>query len=351
METPILLQQKPIIYHELKAVGELVDKRIQDLNIDSQIATEESVKSLKSLRAELNKELEIYENQRKAIKEGVMNPYNEFEGIYKTEVSEKYKSAIDKLKTKIDLVETKIKDEKRAEIVAYFNELCLSENIDFVEFGQVGLKIDLSTSIKNYRETCNAFISKVVDDLKLIDTHEYKAEVLVEYKKSLNVSKAITEIVARKEAEDAEIAKMKAIQLKNRQSQIIAMGLVADNFTKVFAYSNDIYIKYDDARDLSNEEFAEKIEHIKLLIEEYAKQQEVAKITQSPQQQENLFKEVDAKDVDYVQVAPSQPLQAPKIEPTQEVVTASFEVTGTMSQLKALGQYMRDNNITYKNIE
>jgi len=45
-----------------------------------------------------------------------------------------------------------------------------------------------------------------------------------------------------------------------------------------------------------------------------------------------------------------EPLKAPVKKEKIELVTAQFEATATFAQLKALGQYMKDNNITYKNI-
>jgi len=45
------------------------------------------------------------------------------------------------------------------------------------------------------------------------------------------------------------------------------------------------------------------------------------------------------------------PISAPVIEATPKpTFTASFECVGTMAQLKAIGQYMKENNIIYKNI-
>ena len=60
-----------------------------------------------------------------------------------------------------------------------------------------------------------AFIDRIDDDLALIDTQEHKAEILVEYKKTLNASAAVTGVNARfkaiedekKRIEEAEIRK------------------------------------------------------------------------------------------------------------------------------------------------
>jgi hypothetical protein len=46
----------------------------------------------------------------------------------------------------------------------------------------------------------------------------------------------------------------------------------------------------------------------------------------------------------------AEPLQAPTIETAPELLTAAFECTGTREQLLGLGEYMRNNKKTYKNI-
>ena len=208
----IELVQLPVIKEKLASVGIEISERISSLNIENIIPNEDSVKSLKELRAQLNKELEFYEKQRKAVKESILNPYNEFESVYKFEVSDKMKVAIDLLKDKIAFVEDALKSEKKDTIKQYFAELCASESIDFVTFESLGLEINLSTSEKKYREQCNEFIEKVKDELALIDTQDFKAEILVEYKKTLNAARAIADVRNRKEAESREAERLKAIE-------------------------------------------------------------------------------------------------------------------------------------------
>ena len=137
MTTEIKLIQKPIIQHALAEVGMSVTSRLAALNIENLVATDETIKSLKELRADLNKELSEYEGQRKQIKEAVSGPYVEFESVYKTEVSEKFKTAIEVLKDKIGVFENRVKAEKKANVSRYFYELCQSEEIDFLKFDQV----------------------------------------------------------------------------------------------------------------------------------------------------------------------------------------------------------------------
>jgi hypothetical protein len=63
----------------LHIIGKEVSARIETLNIENQLATSDTVKALKEMRAQLNKEAIEFETQRKAVKSGIMQPYNDFE--------------------------------------------------------------------------------------------------------------------------------------------------------------------------------------------------------------------------------------------------------------------------------
>ena len=333
MNTEIKLVQSPVITHMLAKVGTSVTERIALLNIDAQVATEETIKALKELRAELNKELDEYESQRKAIKEGVLNPYNEFEGLYKTEVSEKYKTAIDKLKDKIAQVENKMRDERRESLTSYFDELCASEKIDFLTFDRLNIKINLSDSLKSYKDRINEVVSKVVDDLSLIDTHLHKAEVMVEYRNTLNVAKSIKDVTDRKEKERVEKERLRVIETNRRIDAVKRLGMTYLDMTNAYEFDAEIYITAEQLKTLSHEDFNTRLVELQEAIK--AKKGAV-KTPEQPDKQPD-------KPI-------SAPLQAPVVEKPAELRSASFEVVGTMEQLRALGQYMRDHNIQYKNI-
>jgi len=333
METnnEIKLVQSPVIAHKLQEVGAQVAKRLQDLNLENMVATVDTVKSLKEIRAELNKELKEFEEQRKFIKNGVNNPYNEFEAIYKIEISDRYNLAEQTLKDKITSVEIKIKDEKKESIKTYFVELCLSENIDFVCFDQLGLDINLSTTEKAYKEKCNEFISKVQDDLKLIKSLDSEAEIMAEYKVTLNASKAIQDVKDRKERERQEAERIKLIEQNRRIAEFKRIGMIPNTETKALVYNDEIYVSWDSVKDIEKVDFANKI----IELEE--------KIKASKVEPPIDFKSEPKKEVKEV-------ISAPVVETKLEILTAAFEVKGTMQQLKALSEYMKTNNLTYKNI-
>ena len=56
-EKEIQLVQVPKIVHRLQEAGARVTERLKELGVESLVATEDTVKVLKELRAELNKEL------------------------------------------------------------------------------------------------------------------------------------------------------------------------------------------------------------------------------------------------------------------------------------------------------
>lgn len=324
MTTNIQVKQIPIIIHDLVVVGQSVTERLEALNLEGQIVTEDTIQAIKKTRAELNAEAKEWEAQRKTVKDAVMTPYNEFEEVYKSEVIEKFKSADALLKDKITVFENKLKDDRKEEIKQYFVELVLSEDIDFLDFTQLGIEIKLSDSIKSYKDRINAFVCKVMDELVLIDTQAHKAEILVEYKKSLNAAKAIKEVSDRKEAERIERERLQMAETNRRKDQLHAMAFVYNDLTRTMFWVNDeaVYVKFSDVENLPKQEWNTKLAELQQMV----------------------------KPVSQDVLRPPVPEYKAPATAQEETFTATFEVTGTMQQLKALGEYMRANNINYKNI-
>ena len=197
----IVVKQLPVIEEQLRSLSDEIDKKVS--RALSLVVSDETVKEVKKVRAELNADFKDLEQKRKSVKEQVMNPYLQFEEIYKKYATEKFKYADEELKKKISMVETEQLNAKSKEIKDYFEEYKVSKNIDFITFENANINITLSASNKSLKEQAKEFIDKVSDDLALIDSQEHKEEILIEYKKSLNVSLAITTVVNRyKELEE-----------------------------------------------------------------------------------------------------------------------------------------------------
>lgn len=191
----IVIEQFPIIREQLHSI-----KAAAENDVSKALAmecTEDNKQEIKRLRSSLSKQFTALEEKRKGVKNAILGPYNEFETIYKECVTNIFKPADEKLKEKIAAVENAQKQGKEEKARKYFNEYVESKGIDFLTFENVGLIINLSISDKKCKDTIKAFVDRIGGDLALIDTQQYKDEILVEYKESLNVSKAITSVTTR----------------------------------------------------------------------------------------------------------------------------------------------------------
>lgn len=278
MQDLIIVKQLPQIEEHLKELSTEIDKKVE--NAKSLICTEENVKTIKQVRADLNKEFKEVEQQRKTVKEQVLKPYDDFETIYKQYISDKYKSADIALKQKIDNVENELKEQKEQEVKDYFEENKIANNIDFVTYEQANINVTLSASMKSLKEQAKTFIDKIVDDLKLIEIQECKEEILVEYKQNLNVSKSIQDVANRHKLLEEE---------KRKQEE-----------QKV------VHIQMNENHEITNQSYEEL---------------------------ENIF---------------NRPLEQPKEEKQEEILTLKFTVRGTKTKLKALKEFLINGGYDYE---
>lgn len=233
----IIIEQLPVISEKLAEIKEAVKNKVAVAT--ALVCTEDTVKEVKKARAELNSEFKAWESKRLEVKKAIMTPYEQFETVYKDCISDTYKVADKDLKIKIDSVESELKTKKATEVKEYFTEYLASKEIDFVTYEQANVNVTMSASLKSLKEQVKDFIDKVSSDLQLIETQENKAEILVEYKKTLNVSNAITSVTARlraieeekkrqeeaairKAEEEKRIAEIKAMQATQKATAPVA---------------------------------------------------------------------------------------------------------------------------------
>nr|DAW60016.1 MAG TPA: Protein of unknown function (DUF1351) [Caudoviricetes sp.] len=290
-ENLITVQQLPVIvYERLESVGQEIDKRIAALDLDKQLVTEDTKKAVKDTRAMLNKELKDFEEQRKRIKEQVIAPYEAFEKAYNSFIKVKYETADGILKVKIDEFDKRLKADKEARIRAYFTELCQANNIDFLPFERLCLNIRLNDSDKSLKDIVNTNIDNVVKSLEFIeslnDPDEYKAEILTDYKQTLDVTTAIRNAQYRKQQREAELQRLEAQKARAEQARLAAE----------------------------------------------ARAKEAAPL-QAPEEVVN----------DPI----SQPINEAVSAPQEEILHYTLGVSGTRAQLRALRQFLETNNINY----
>lgn len=331
MNTEVMkLQQTPIIKHKLIEMGAKVSKRIADLNIDKQVATDETVKTLKSVRAELNKEAKEFEEQRKIIKSAILNPYDEFEEIYKEEIISKYKEADSALKTKINEFELKIKKEKRDNLIAYFGELKELNKLGWLDFDRLNIEVNLSTSEKKYKEIINESVKQIMDDLDLISTEKYIAEILVGYKETLNASASIKQVRERKQKEKEEKERLLFERTTKRKRELLSLNFVYSDLTRTYNWIKDesLMVSMVDVESFNEEEW----------LSLYTEMKTKAVVEEKP-------KTIQAPTVEDKVKGPQDE------EQKEELFEAKFLVKGTYEKIKALGEFLKTNDYEYKNID
>lgn len=289
MQDLIVVKQLPQIEEHLKELSIDIDKKVE--NAKSLICTEENVKTIKQVRADLNKEFKEVEQQRKMVKEQILAPYMQFEEIYKTYISDKYKGADSDLKTKIDTTENELRARKEQETRDYFEEYKQSLSIDFIKFEDAKIKVGLADSKTSLKKQAKDFIDSVNTDLATIMLQEHKEEILVEYKQNGYVlSTAISTVINRMKA--VEETKKKQEELKQKQ--------------------------LEEAQRIADENIKAQTEATKQALDNF-------------------------------RVTEQEVLQAPTIEEKQEeVLTLKFTVRGTRTKLRALKEFLMNGGYEYE---
>ncbi len=223
-----IIEQLPKITEKIKEVGAELDKRLEDLKLDSLVCNEETRKSIKELRTNLSSELKDFENQRKEIKAKINEPYEAFNKAYEEEIKTKYQQADLTLKTKIDEVENGLKEKARKLALEYFNEYKASKvNLkdNYLSFAELNLSIgldaltDKGALVKKYRDAIAEKVDNVERDIETINTMTHNGEILVEYLKNKNLSLAIKEVNDRHVILDQVQRDYEIVQEKQKQEE------------------------------------------------------------------------------------------------------------------------------------
>lgn len=197
----IVVRQLPIIEDQLRTIHDTVLARVED--VLAMECTEETYKEVKKARSELNAQYRALEERRKEVKAQVEAPYKKFEAVYKACAGDLFSAADKQLAAKIAAVENGLKQKKAEQVRAYFDEYRESLGIpaDMVSFSAT---VTMSASLKSLKAQVKDYLDRVRGDLDMIATQEYKDEILVEYRKHLNASQAITAVANRHAAIERE---------------------------------------------------------------------------------------------------------------------------------------------------
>lgn len=231
MNELIRVVQLPVIEERLRAMKEQVDARVNE--VLSLACTDETLTTVKAARADLRKDFESLETERKAVKAAVLGPYEVFEKVYRECVSDTYKQADAELKKKIDAVEDGIKSSCEETLKSYFEELAAAEHVEWLTWDRLGLKIDLTSarqkSHAKLREKVADFVCGVAQSVETISNMEDAEEIMAEFRQCLSIGKAIgivqerhQRIEVERRAAEARKAVMEAQQAAVERVEAVA---------------------------------------------------------------------------------------------------------------------------------
>lgn len=224
----IVIKQLPVIEDQLQAVKKSIEERVQTAL--SLVCTEDTYKSIKKVRSDLNKEYQELEKRRKEVKAQILKPYESFEGIYKECAGDLYSNADAQLKKKINEVEDGLKKQKEEELEAYFKEYRASLGLaeDFVSLGAAGIRVGLSDSMNTLKKSATEFLDRIASDLQVIEGLECRDEVLTEYRNSYNLSGSMLIVDNRHKLIEAEKARREALEAERLAAEEAAKKAQAE---------------------------------------------------------------------------------------------------------------------------
>lgn len=185
----------------LRAISESVKDKLAQA--DNMACTEETKKAVKSYRAQLKKEFEAYETERKEKTAEYEKPLTQFKAIYKELIADPFKAADSALKGKIDAVETVQKEEKAQAVKEYADELKASYALEWLDTDRVIPPVSLSASEKSLKTAVKERIDKIKSDIDCIHLIDDSGEMFAEYIEVLDLAQAKLNVIQRREAVEA----------------------------------------------------------------------------------------------------------------------------------------------------
>lgn len=203
----IVVQQLPIIKEQLHSIKAQAQESVKE--VLSLACTEETLKVVKERRAALNRDRKDLDARRMAVKKQIMQPFEDFDEVYKECVTDVYSPADEALKGKITDVEAGLKADKEKKVKDYFAEMVKASGVEWVTYEDVGVAVTLTASLKSLKAKVKEYVEKVAADVACINGMENAPEIMAEYKLCGSLAVAINSVSQRKDRIAREEAERK----------------------------------------------------------------------------------------------------------------------------------------------
>lgn len=243
----IRITEVPTIRSSVDELALVVKKRIAELRIEEIEPTEENKKLLKATRANLNKEIKDYEEQRKKIKEILLKDYNVFEEEYKKKIKALYEETDKILKEAIDKIQREQDQELKDYALEYLNERLAVNDPGVIEFDQI--KINYANK-KQIRLSIDNYIDDILKSLSIIKTYGENEGRLyaIWLRTNFNLVEAITQL-----NNDIAIEKQLAREIKEREAReaLVREMYKVEEITTTEEAEEDLVIEVEEVSNYS----------------------------------------------------------------------------------------------------
>ena len=298
------------------------------------VYTEETVKTAKNDRAELNNLVKAIDERRKKVKEVINQPYAEFEKELK-EITDLIKKQSAEIDEQVKVFEAAEKEEKKAKIMEAYEKAIgnLAEILPFSKvFDQRYLNktCKLASAIAEVQKK----IEQVKTDLETIESvcGKYKLNAKDVYVRTLDLSKAMAEEKRLKDLEE----KLEAERIQKEKA--------AEEIRKA-----------EEARKAEAERIRKEEEQKEIERQKKAEEERITAEAEKKQSVPEMLQDVPTEQV-AVPVQEPEPVVDPFAQTQPQSIPekkcrAKFFAIGTKEQLKALVGYMKENGIKYGKVE
>lgn len=206
VQLPIIVQQFQLISEKLKEEADYI------LSLE---CNEETYKEVKKFKASFNKQYEALDSKRKEVKKQILAPYDEFEKMFNLYIKQVFDPVKAEVSQKVTEVENGLKTTKRLNVLEYFDEYVKAKNVEFLDFADMDLNINLTVKETALKKEIKEKVDRIASEIEAIANLENSTEVLVEYKKCLNMAQAVFIVTERKKAIEEESQRLQAQQAQD----------------------------------------------------------------------------------------------------------------------------------------
>ena len=225
----IVVQQLPVIKEQLHSIKAQAQASVAEAL--ALVCTEETLKAVKDRRAALTRDRKDLDARRMVVKNQIMQPFEDFDKVYKECVTDVYGPADEALKGKITDVEAGLKADKEKKVGAYFDELVKANGVEWVSYGDIGIAVTMTASLKSLKSKVKEYVDRVVADVNCINGMENAPEVMAEYKQCRNLAVAINSVSQRKDRvarEEAERKQRLEAQLRAQEAEASVLDVAEE---------------------------------------------------------------------------------------------------------------------------